>query len=156
MSNRGKKNWRRRVYKMKMIHWPAKINGAKMDHFPLTDFHCSLYADRHLCNFPLLLELLRRPCKDTGTLTILGQALPIPPSYNNTLERNSHWDTTVSHVRVNCSQHVCEQCCPHWILRRSQQGLRSVASWLCLAMFSVMLSCENKDRLSSGLNLLMF
>lgn len=84
------------------------------------------------------------------------QALPIPPGYNNILERNSHWETTVSHVRVNCSQHVCEQRCPHWILMRSQQGLRWVASWLCLAMFSVMLSCENKDRLSSRLNLLMF
>ena len=75
------------VYKTKRIHWLAKIDEAKMNHFPLIDFHCSLCVDSHLCNFSFILKFLGRPYKTTGTLTTLSQALPIPLRYNTTLER---------------------------------------------------------------------
>lgn len=52
---------------------------------------------------------------------------PIPPGLQKI---HTEETTTVSHLRVNCSQHVPEQACPHQILKKSHLNPRSVASWL--------------------------
>lgn len=104
----GKKYWRRGVHKMKRIHWPAKINEAKMDHFPLIDFHCPLYVDSHFCNFSLLCS------SQGGHATTWDAHNTWPGPFHSTgLEQHTRkkctlrkqWDSFL----VNCSQHVCEQ-----------------------------------------------
>lgn len=116
---------------MKRTHWLAKINEVKLDHFPLIDFHCSLYVDSHVCKFPLPSQQSGRPSDNIGLLTTLGQVLPMPPGCNKVLEEiHTEATTTASHMRVNHSQHICEQGCPPWILMKSHLSPHSVASWL--------------------------
>lgn len=104
----GKKHSRKRgLHKMKRIHWPAKINEAKMDHFPLIDFHCPLYVDSHFCNF-LLFVVRRAATRQCGCSQHLARPFPFHWGWQHTGKKFTLRKQGDSFL-VNGSQHIHKQ-----------------------------------------------